>query len=82
MGDSVVDSDFASVAVVIIAIHRVACGDGVDENRIVLEVLAITATGLETVAVTRAKTDLLLLYSGTVTPLLPTKSSLYGRATP
>jgi superfamily I DNA/RNA helicase len=34
------------------------------------------------VAVTRAKTDLLLLYSDTLTPLLPTKSSLYGRATP
>ncbi|MFC1895146.1 3'-5' exonuclease, partial [Thermodesulfobacteriota bacterium] len=34
------------------------------------------------VAVTRAKTDLLLLYSGTLTPLLPAKSSLYGRATP
>jgi superfamily I DNA/RNA helicase len=34
------------------------------------------------VAVTRAKTDLLLLYSDTLTPLLPAKSSLYGRATP
>jgi len=34
------------------------------------------------VAVTRAKTDLLLLYSDTITPLLPTKSSLYGRTTP
>lgn len=34
------------------------------------------------VAVTRAKTDLLLLYSDTLTPLLPTESSLYGRATP
>ena len=31
------------------------------------------------VAVTRAKTDLLLLYTGTVTPLLPTESSLYNR---
>ena len=30
------------------------------------------------VAVTRAKTELLLLYTGTVTPLLPTESSLYN----
>lgn len=34
------------------------------------------------VAVTRAKTGLLLLYTGTLTPLLPTKSSLYRRVTP
>lgn len=34
------------------------------------------------VAVTRAKTDLLLLYSDTLTPLLPTESSLYRRVTP
>ena len=31
------------------------------------------------VAVTRAKTELLLLYTGTVTPLLPAESSLYNR---
>jgi len=30
------------------------------------------------VAVTRAKSELLLLYDGTVTQLLPTNSSLYG----
>lgn len=35
------------------------------------------------VAVTRAKTELLLLYTGTVTPLLPTESWLYNtRGTP
>jgi superfamily I DNA/RNA helicase len=34
------------------------------------------------VAVTRARTDLLLLYTGEPTPLLPAKPSLYGRVSP
>ena len=34
------------------------------------------------VAVTRTKTELLLLYTGTVTPMLPTKSSLHRRVSP
>ncbi len=33
------------------------------------------------VAVTRAKTELLLLHTGTLTPLLPTEASLYERVT-
>ncbi len=33
------------------------------------------------VAVTRAKSEILLLYTGTVTPLLPMEASLYGRVT-
>jgi superfamily I DNA/RNA helicase len=34
------------------------------------------------VAVTRARMDLLLLYTGEPTPLLPAKPSLYGRVSP
>ena len=34
------------------------------------------------VAVTRARTDLLLLYTGELTPLLPAKPSLYVRVSP
>jgi len=32
--------------------------------------------------VTRARMDLLLLYTGEPTPLLPAKPSLYGRVSP
>jgi hypothetical protein len=31
---------------------------------------------------TRARTDLLLTYSGEITPLLPTADSLYAKVTP
>ncbi len=34
------------------------------------------------VSITRARTDLLLTYSGTVTPLLPTDDALYAKVTP
>jgi len=34
------------------------------------------------VAATRAKTNLILLYSGALTPLLPTDESLYQRVKP
>ena len=34
------------------------------------------------VGITRAKTDLLLTYSGEITPLLPGDDTLYARVTP